>query len=92
MVISSKKTYENLKKKGFHDVAGDHKFLRFFHNGKLVLPTKTSHGSAHDLNDYLIGQMAHQCKLDKKDFFSLVNCPLSAEDYLNKLIAAGITE
>jgi len=92
MVIDSQKTYKNLKKKGFYDAPGDHMFLEYFYEGKLVLATKISHGASHDLNDHLIGKMANQCKLDKKDFVDLANCPLSAEEYLKKLIDKGITK
>jgi hypothetical protein len=90
MVINSRKTYENLKKKGFYDVPGDHKFLRFFHNGNLILSTKVSHGSNHDLDDFLIGQMASQCGLNKKDFLDLVNCPLSEKKYISIIKEKGV--
>jgi len=92
MVIDSKKTLSNLKKKGFTEAPGDHKFLQYHHNGILVLSTKISHGPAHDIPESLISKMANQCMLGKKDFLDLVNCPLSAEGYLKKLISKGITE
>lgn len=88
MVINRKNTLKNLKKKGFSESknkSGDHHYLDFIHNGKLVLYTKLSHGSEKDLDDYLIKQMAIQCKLNKKDFVDLANCPLSKEDYIKKL-------
>ena len=85
MVIDSKDVYRNLKKKGFADAPGDHKYLEYYHNGKLVLATKISHGPAHDLGEYLINKMANQCKLSKSEFVDLAKCPLSAEEYLNKL-------
>jgi predicted RNA binding protein YcfA (HicA-like mRNA interferase family) len=85
--LDAKQTYKNLKKKGFEDSANksdDHKYLEFWHNGKLVLYTKISHGEK-DLDDFLIGQMKKQCKLSKSDFMDLANCPLSQEDYTEKL-------
>ena len=90
MVIKSDRAYKSLIKKGFIDAPGDHTFLEFYYNDKLFVRTKISHGATHDLNDFLIGKMANQCKLDKRDFADLVNCPLSAEGYVNKLIKAGI--
>ena len=74
-------TYKNLKKKGFIDTAGDHKYLELIHNGKTILFTKISHGSSKEIDDYLIKQMYTQCKLDKKDFIDLAKCPLSKEAY-----------
>jgi len=90
MPLRSDKVYRSLTKKGFTDAPGDHKFLELHHNGKLFIRTKISHGAAHDIGNELISKMAHQCKLDKSDFHDLVNCPLSAEDYLALLIRKGI--
>ena len=90
MVIDAKKTLKSLKKKGFSTYEGDHKFLEYFYKGKLVLHTKISH-SAKDLDDFLIAQMSKQCKLSKPDFINLVNCPLTSEEYLAKLIEGGYT-
>lgn len=95
MVLDGKKAYKNLKKKGFEDSkdhSNDHKYLEFHYNGKMILYTKLSHGSKSDLNNYLIKQMSTQCKLSKKDFADLVNCPLSAEQYIEKLKELGEIE
>lgn len=85
MVIDSANALRNLKKKGFTEAPGDHKFLEYYHNGKLVLHTKISHGGRHDLSEGLISKMSQQCKLNKIDFINLANCPLSADEYLKKL-------
>lgn len=93
-VLDQKKTYQNLKKKGFIDSIRkcvDHKYIELFFNGKLVTHTKISHGNG-DLGDYLIKQMSFQCKLDKKEFIDLANCPLSKEDYLEILDKKGLLE
>lgn len=95
MVLDKGKAYKNLKKKGFIDSTNksvDHKYLEFYHNGKLVLYTKVSHGSKVDLEDYLIKQMSTQCKLNKHDFADLVNCPMSEKQYLKKLEEQGLLE
>lgn len=88
MVLDAKKALKSLKKKGFSIYNGDHKFLEYHYDGKLVLHTKISHGEK-ELNDYLIAQMSRQCKLSKSDFTDLVECPLSAEGYIEKLIEAN---
>ena len=92
-VIDSKKTYKNLKKKGFVDSIShspDHKYLEYYHNNKLILYTKVSHGGKQDLGNFLIKQMSVQCKLDKKQLMDLANCPLSKEEYLLLLKSQGL--
>lgn len=93
-VLDPKKTYRNLKKKGFKDSetkSDDHKYLELFYNNKLVLYTKISHGNK-ELGNHLIKQMAVQCHLDKDEFMDLSNCPLSKEDYLEILEKKGLLE
>lgn len=95
MVLEKNKAYKNLKKKGFEvskDHSNDHKYLEFFHEGKLILYTKLSHGSKKDLDNFLIKQMSSQCKLTKQQFADLVNCPLSQEAYLEILRVNGELE
>ena len=85
--LNPKKTYKNLKKKGFVDSenrSDDHKYLELFYNNKLVLYTKISHGN-QDLGNHLIKQMAVQFHLDKDEIMNLSNCPLSKEDYFEIL-------
>ena len=92
-VIDSKKTYKNLKKKGFVDSikhSNDHKYLELYHQDKLILYTKVSHGSKKDIGNPLIKQMAIQCKLGKSELIDLANCPLTKEDYFEILENKGI--
>jgi hypothetical protein len=88
-VLDAKKTYGNLLSKGFKSGKGDHKFLEFFYKGKYILQTKISHGEK-ELESFHIGMMSRQCKLDKKDFIDLANCPLSGDGYLEILKKNGI--
>ncbi|MCX6272669.1 MAG: hypothetical protein NTU44_15920 [Bacteroidetes bacterium] len=93
-VLDPKKTYKNLKKKGFTDSTTksvDHKRLELHYNGKWVLSTKISH-SNDDIDNYLIKQMSVQCQLDKVDFLDLANCPLSKDDYLEILMQKGLLD
>lgn len=88
MVLNKTKAYKNLKKKGFIDSilkSGDHLYLEYYSAGKLILYTKVSHGSKRDIDIGLIRQMAEQCKLNIKDFANLCNCPLSKDEYYEKL-------
>lgn len=88
-LLDAKKTYQNLLKKGFKAAKGDHKFLEFHYNGKIILHTKISHGES-DLQNFHIGMMTRQCKLEKKDFLDLALCPLSEKGYVEILKGAGI--
>lgn len=91
-VLDSKKTYKNLKKKGFIDSTNksdDHKYLELFYEKKLVCYTKISHGNS-DIGNYLIKQMSVQCHLDTREFIDLSNCPLSKEDYFKILEKKGL--
>lgn len=93
-VLDPKKTYKNLKKKGFANSrtrSVDHKHMDFFHNEKYILSTKISHGNK-DIENYLIKQMSFQCHLDKNDFIDLAKCPLSKEDFINILGKKGLLE
>lgn len=86
-LLDPKKTYHNLRKKGFIDSTTrsvDHKHLDFFLNDKYILSTKISHGNK-DIGDHLIKQMSVQCHLDKNDFIDLAKCPLSRDEFIEKL-------
>jgi len=89
-VFKNKKVVNSLKKKGFTIPPGNHHHVyhEFWHKGKLVTSTYTSHGKG-DINDYLIGQMSKQCLLSKVEFKELINCPLTIEKYLKLLKDRG---
>ncbi|MEZ4738253.1 MAG: hypothetical protein R2818_02605 [Flavobacteriales bacterium] len=72
---------KHLKKKGFVEVPGDHRYLEYVHQGKVILHTKISHGSKKDLDSYLIKQMSGQCRLDKREFIELAKCSLDQAGY-----------
>jgi hypothetical protein len=88
-VLDAKKTYQNLLSKGFKAAKGDHKYLEYHFNGRIIFHTKISHGEK-ELQDFHIGMMKRQCKLEKNEFIDLANCPLSATDYLEILKRNGI--
>lgn len=85
--INRKETYKNLKKKGFVDSerhSGDHLYLDFIYEGKIICYTKVSH-SGKDITGGLIGAMARQILLSKNDFVAFAQCTLTQEKYLQKL-------
>jgi predicted RNA binding protein YcfA (HicA-like mRNA interferase family) len=82
------KVKKALEKKGFEKKNGDHNYYEFWHKGKLVVSTKTSHNN-QDIGDSLIGMMSRQVQLEKKQFLDLINCPLSKEDYIKILERKG---
>lgn len=88
-VLDAKKTYQNLLSKGFKAATGDHKYLEYYFNDNVIFHTKISHGEK-DLQDFHIGMMKRQCKLEKNEFLDLANCPLSAEGYFQILKKNGI--
>jgi hypothetical protein len=57
-------------------------------DGRLSrIKTKTSHSAkVKSLSDDLLGAMASQCKVTKKEFLQLVDCTISREDY-EKMLA-----
>lgn len=89
MPRDAKNVAAGLAVKGFVLREGDHHFYSLVVGGKKTgIFTKVSHGEK-EIHDGLLAQMAKQTKLVKKDFLDLVDCPLSAEDYLKKLRDSG---
>ncbi|SFJ25735.1 hypothetical protein SAMN02910355_1829 [Terrisporobacter glycolicus] len=85
MVFSSNKVESSLKKKGFIQEPGDHKYFVFYCDGKRSkIRTKVSH-NGQDIGDSLIKCMSKQVHLNKSDFADLINCPLSKEEYTKKM-------
>jgi hypothetical protein len=73
-----------LKKKGFDKTEGDHHWFVYvtMEGEKTTSRTKTSHTQKmKDIPDNLLSQMARQCKLSKREFLDLIDCPLSREAY-----------
>lgn len=88
-VLDAKKTHQNLLTKGFKAAQGDHKYLEYYFNGRIIFHTKISHGEK-ELEDFHIGMMKRQCKLEKNEFLDLANCPLSGSGYFEILKRNGI--
>jgi hypothetical protein len=72
-----------LENKGFHKGTGDHIFLTYFaiDGRKTSVFTKISRGSKNEIDENLLGKMAQQCKLARKRFLDLIDCPMSRNEY-----------
>lgn len=81
-----------LSKKGFVREERDHSYFWFLdeHGQRTAINTKTSHGSGYrEIGDPLLGQMAEQIGLKKREFVEFVRCNLSLEKYRAKLKKDG---
>ncbi|MGA2523658.1 MAG: type II toxin-antitoxin system HicA family toxin [Candidatus Bathyarchaeia archaeon] len=88
-VLKANDVVRGLMKKGFRPDNRKHKFLFLYVNGKKTsVFTYVSWGS-DDIDDYLIGKMSNQVRLERKEFINLVECPLSEEEYLAELTKKG---
>jgi hypothetical protein len=90
MPRSKREVESGLCSKGFSRKEGDHHFFIYWTTGgrKSRVFTKTSH-SGKEISDDLLSMMARQCKVTRPNFFGLVDCPLSRQDYESLLSQAG---
>ncbi|HCN84957.1 MAG TPA: hypothetical protein DIT07_15270 [Sphingobacteriaceae bacterium] len=86
--LNTKKTIASLTQKGFVLNNTHHQYYEFWHDGKLIAQTYTSH-SGDTLNDYLIGSMKKQCKMEKNFFIDFAKCTKTKDDYLKVLKQNG---
>jgi hypothetical protein len=74
----------SLKTKGFFENReGHHVILIYETKGGLTseVRTRVSHQSGGgDIGDSLLGQMARQVRLSRRDFEQLIDCPLSRDE------------
>ena len=87
-VLKAIKTKQSLKKKGFTEDNSHHHYFEFWHDGKVIATTYTSHNS-EDIDDYLIKAMSRQCLMDKPFFVEFIKCTKSKEDYIILLKSKG---
>lgn len=80
-----------LLSKGFVRASGnrDHQYFFFHYRGKKSdIFTRISHG-ARTVDDWLVGRMAKQVRLSKREFLSLVECTLSGAEYARLMADRG---
>jgi len=77
-----------LRRKGFYcETDGDHLWYTLIGSD---VKTKTSHGMmGRDIGPELLGLMARQLHLTKKQFLELIDCPLDEKGYRQILREAG---
>jgi hypothetical protein len=93
MRIPRKVIEASLKQKGFVQDNRDHrKFFLYYKGKKTGIFTYTSHGSKYkDIGDELISKMKRQLQLEKnKEAKDLFECPMSGDEYIQKLIERNI--
>ncbi|MEN3004724.1 hypothetical protein [Dehalobacterium formicoaceticum] len=88
-----KQVEASLVRKGFKKIDGDH--IRFIYytsdsDKKTSINTKVSHGSGHsEISRDNLKKMSKQCQLTIDKFLSLIDCPLSREEYEHFLLENG---
>lgn len=80
-----------LQNKGFRLENSHHRFYIYYtqQGEKTAVRTRTSQGG-NELDDFLLGQMAKQCRLTKPVFLELVDCTLDQASYEEKLSDANM--
>lgn len=86
--LKAKKVIANFVEKGFIKINSHHRYYEFWYESKLITRTYTSHNS-ETIDDYLIGSMKKQCKMDKAFFIEFANCTKSKDDYIALLKKEG---
>ena len=72
--------------KGFRESETHHEMYWFYAGErKTSVRTRISHG-CNEYGDSLLSQMATQLKLRRRDLDDLIACPLSGEEYLERLL------
>jgi len=93
MAKDRSKVVKSLKKKGFalSSRKRDHDYYYYTDESTSTIYTKVSRGSNYkSIGDSLLGKMARQIHLDKKEFLQFVDCPLSSEMYAQILKDKGL--
>jgi hypothetical protein len=89
MPKSARDVMAALEAKGFRKKENDHTFFHLWVEGrKTPVYTKVSHGE-REIRDRLLGIMARQLKLSGKQFRELIECPLTAAEYIRLLRSGG---
>lgn len=95
MQIPREQIESSLCTKGFlEDRARDHRRFHHIYKGKKTgISTKTSHGSEKykDYQDALLARIKRHLRLDsKEDLKDFLLCPMSGEEYNQKLRSKGL--
>lgn len=75
--------------KGFHQEDTHHEMYWFYVRGKRTsVRTRISHGE-NEYADNLLGQMARQIGLKRREFDDFIDCPISQDAYERLLVERG---
>lgn len=89
MPLERRNVVSSLNNKGFkEDRRGDHIFYVYRGlSGEISrIRTRVSHSKkVKTLDEGLVGQMAKQCKLSRKDFRKFVDCSMDQTEYEEKV-------
>lgn len=89
-VFACRKVSGALKKKGFSTDSGKHVVYYFVYNGKIQgIATHMSHNN-QEIDDYLLGEMAEQLSISKKEMCELIECTFSEDDLIKKYQKSGL--
>lgn len=77
--------------KGFRRADSKHRKFRYHksNGAETGIRTLLSHGGNREIGDSLLATMARQCRLTRREFERLIDCPLSQEQYEDLLKARG---
>lgn len=80
-----------LQRKGFRQSDSRHRWYEYEQlNGEPSgINTLMSHGADRDIGDHLLGQMARQVHLNRRQFDQLIDCGLSQDDYEDLMRRGG---
>ena len=79
----------SLLHKGFKQKNTDHEYFWLYVEGrKTSVRTRISFG-VNEYDDSLLGFMARQLKLQRRELDDFISCPLTKEKYLEQLIKKG---
>ena len=92
MVRRRRDVLRGLRRKGFRELNSRHLQLKFFTvaGEDSEIATVMSHGDDRDISDRLLGQMARQLYLSRRQFDDLIDCRLSQADYEAMLRRDGL--
>jgi len=82
MNLKRNEVESGLRRKGFERNHNDHRYWTLFVNGKKEGSTHVSQGDNFDIRLDEIGFMAKQLGITNQNFFDLVKCKLSADNYI----------
>jgi hypothetical protein len=90
-VVAKRLAVSSMLRKGFSRAIGDdHQRFEYILDEEAISRTFVSHGGGKDLDDKLLGDMARQCHVSRKEFIAFARCEMSEAEYRAILIRKGI--